>query len=100
MPPCRQPGVLLVASEELHNSIFRQSVVLVYQHSAAGASGIMLTKPLDPRRLAEYPPGAPPAPPPRAVRRRVMEPPPDAATACSVIWHGWRHMLFGIGIAG
>jgi len=53
------PGVLLVASEELHNSIFRQSVVLVYQHSAAGASGIMLTKPLDPRRLAEYPPEDP-----------------------------------------
>lgn len=46
------PGVLLVASGELERSMFRRSVVLLYEHSPRGARGVILSQPLpafDPR---------------------------------------------------
>lgn len=44
-PPHTMPGTLLVASEGLENTVFRQSVVLLYEHGRGqGAKGIMLTQ--------------------------------------------------------
>jgi putative AlgH/UPF0301 family transcriptional regulator len=40
-----QPGVLLVASRDLDNTMFRRSVILVYEHGLRGAKGVMLTQP-------------------------------------------------------
>lgn len=40
------PGTLLVASDELENSIFRNSVVLIYEHDQFGARGVILNQPL------------------------------------------------------
>jgi len=54
-----EPGVLLVASADLENSIFRRSVVLIYEHSASGASGVILTKSLDAGLAQEYLEGDP-----------------------------------------
>lgn len=45
------PGVLLVASAELENTVFHQSVVLIYEHSQLGAKGVLLTQPVDPARF-------------------------------------------------
>ncbi|KAK9795914.1 hypothetical protein WJX73_000165 [Symbiochloris irregularis] len=45
-------GMLLVATGELERSIFRRSVVLLYEHSPRGARGVILSQPitqLDPR---------------------------------------------------
>lgn len=39
------PGNLLIASTELVNDFFAQSVVLLLQHSESGAAGIVLNKP-------------------------------------------------------
>ena len=47
-----------MASEELEDSMFRQSVVLLYKHDSDGAAGVMLTKGLEPRILYNYPPGS------------------------------------------
>jgi hypothetical protein len=61
-------GVLLAASDDLERSIFRRSVVLVYEHSRrGGARGVILSQPLgpsDPRLVpsrgpASLPRGAP-----------------------------------------
>lgn len=42
-------GVLLAASDDLERSIFRRSVVLVYEHSRrGGARGVILSQPLGP----------------------------------------------------
>jgi hypothetical protein len=41
-----QPGVLLVASEGLHHSVFRRSVVLLTSHGRNGARGLILTQPI------------------------------------------------------
>lgn len=41
------PGTLLVASDELEHSIFRRSVVLLYEHGGPnGARGVILTQPM------------------------------------------------------
>ena len=40
------PGTLLRASDELENSIFRRSVVLIYEHNQFGARGVILNQPL------------------------------------------------------
>lgn len=42
------PGTLLVANSDLNHSIFRRSVVLIYQHNdhGGGAKGVILTQPM------------------------------------------------------
>lgn len=40
-------GNLLIASPELANDFFAQSVILMIQHSASGAAGLVLNKPSD-----------------------------------------------------
>ncbi|KAH7621403.1 hypothetical protein Ndes2526B_g03747 [Nannochloris sp. 'desiccata'] len=42
------PGTLLVANSDLNHSIFRRSVVLIYQHDndGGGARGVILTQPM------------------------------------------------------
>ena len=55
-------GVVLVASGELERSMFRRSVVLLYEHSARGARGVILSQPLhelDPRLAGSTGLGAP-----------------------------------------
>ena len=37
-------GMLLVASENIHGSIFSQSIVLVYQHNRSGSRGVILNQ--------------------------------------------------------
>jgi hypothetical protein len=51
-------GILLAASDSLERSIFRRSVVLLYEHSAQrGARGVILSQPLGPSdpRLQQQP---------------------------------------------
>uniref|UniRef100_A0A061QNK1 Membrane associated ring n=1 Tax=Tetraselmis sp. GSL018 TaxID=582737 RepID=A0A061QNK1_9CHLO len=48
-----RPGALLVASRHMDQGIFHRSVVLLYEHSAAGACGVVLTRPLDTALLAD-----------------------------------------------
>lgn len=38
------PGMLLVASRELDNTLFQQSVVLITEHGSRGAKGVILTQ--------------------------------------------------------
>ncbi|EIE26152.1 hypothetical protein COCSUDRAFT_65011 [Coccomyxa subellipsoidea C-169] len=61
-------GILLAASDDLERSIFRRSVVLIYEHSRrGGARGVILSQPLGPsdprvvpsRGPAALPPGSP-----------------------------------------
>ena len=58
-------GVLLAASDDLERSIFRRSVVLVYEHgNRSGAKGVILSQPLgptDPRFEPTAAPGGLPA---------------------------------------
>lgn len=58
-------GVLLAASHDLERSIFRRSVVLVYEHGRrSGAKGVILGQPLgptDPRFEPAAAPGGLPA---------------------------------------
>ncbi|CAK0784725.1 hypothetical protein CVIRNUC_007929 [Coccomyxa viridis] len=60
-----QSGVLLAASDGLERSIFRRSVVLVYEHgNRSGARGVILSQPLgptDPRFNPAATPGGLPA---------------------------------------
>lgn len=51
-----------MASGDLDRSMFRRSVVLLYEHSARGAKGVILTQPLhplDPRLAGNAGLGAP-----------------------------------------
>ena len=58
-------GVLLAASDDLERSIFRRSVVLLYEHgNRSGAKGVILSQPLgptDPRFEPAAAPGGLPA---------------------------------------
>ena len=61
----RAAGVLLAASDDLERSIFRRSVVLLYEHgNRSGAKGVILSQPLgptDPRFEPAAAPGGLPA---------------------------------------
>jgi putative transcriptional regulator len=37
-------GLILVASENIHGSIFSQSIVLIYQHNSSGSRGVILNQ--------------------------------------------------------
>ncbi|GAB4813425.1 hypothetical protein N2152v2_000471 [Parachlorella kessleri] len=54
------PGTLLVASEGLDHTMFRRSVVLLYEHGREGAKGVLLTQGLavPPAGLAPMPEAA------------------------------------------
>jgi len=68
--PRLAPGILLSAREQLEDPHFARSVVLLCQHSAEGAYGLVLNRPshMPLREIFEFPPQIPAG---RSLTRRV-----------------------------